>query len=93
MRYDMIETQSREATALRILKMRKPVLLIATILVIYGKLGVPAIRWNYQYFGGSIENMTSAEVFTLKGEKLYFDGYVPQFLFVKDGRVTFPRNR
>lgn len=86
------EHDSKEYIALRLIWLRKPVLLLAAALFIYGTFGVPALRLDYKYYGsGEYKTVTWARCITLKGFQ-EFNGHVPVFFFVKDGRVTFPKS-
>lgn len=74
------------------LKWTRPAFFLLVAVAIYQTLGVPACRLDYRYTGsGASKVIVWAKCITLKGFQ-EFNGDVPQFFFVKDGRVTFPQN-
>lgn len=92
---DEIHTDSTEHIAIRLRKVRqkvtRPAVFLLAVVIIYKTLGVPACRLDYKYTGsGDYKNIVWAKCITLKGFQ-EFNGHVPQFFFVKDGRITFPQ--
>lgn len=78
---EMIETESKEALALNILKLRKPVTYAVVALTIYATLGVPALRYDRAW----------GRCITITGEHINIAD-APFIFFVKNGRVTFPKS-
>lgn len=78
---EMIETESKEALALSILKLRKPVTYAIVGLTIYATLGVPALRYD-----------SSGSAITITAQQIRVSSRAPILFFIKNGRITFPKS-